>query len=266
MNRIDTVFAKLKQEGKKAFIPFVTAGDPDLATTRRLVLEMEKNGADLIELGVPFTDPMAEGPVIQDANQRALKNDVSLETLFAFVERLRLETQVPLVFLMYYNSLLHFGQDAFFARCKEAGVDGVILPDLPFEESDEISEYTEKYGVYQISLVAPTSSERLQKITAQARGFLYCVSSLGVTGMRSEIHTDLATFFAQIDACCTIPTCIGFGISTPEQAAAVKQYCDGVIIGSAIVNRIGTASSADEAVAEVGTFVRQVSEALTGPQ
>lgn len=262
MNRIDAMFTKLRKQGRKAFIPFVTAGDPDLATTRRLVLEMEKNGANLIELGVPFTDPMAEGPVIQAANLRALQNDVSLDRLFEFVVHLREETQIPLVFLMYYNSLLHYGQDAFFARCKEAGIDGVILPDLPFEESDEISEYTERYGVYQISLVAPTSYERLQQITAKAKGFLYCVSSLGVTGMRSEIRTDLAQFFAEIDRCCAIPTCIGFGISTPEQAAAVKQYCDGVIIGSAIVNRIGTAQTPDRAVASVAEFVRQVSEAI----
>ena len=262
MNRIDAMFEKLREQGRKAFIPFVTAGDPDLATTRRLVLEMEKNGANLIELGVPFTDPMAEGPVIQAANLRALQNDVSLDRLFEFVTQLREETQIPLVFLMYYNSLLHYGQDAFFARCKEAGIDGVILPDLPFEESDEISEYTERYGVYQISLVAPTSSERLQQITAKAKGFLYCVSSLGVTGMRSEIRTDLAQFFAQIARCCTIPTCIGFGISTTEQAAAVKQYCDGVIIGSAIVNRIGTAQTPDRAVESVSEFVRQVSAAI----
>ena len=261
-NRIDLKFEQLKQEGKKAFIPFITAGDPDLDTTIELVLEMEKQGADLVELGVSFTDPMAEGPVIQAANLRALQHDVCIDCLFEMVQKLRQSSQIPIVFLMYYNSLLHYGAEPFFAGCAKVGVDGIIVPDLPYEESDEIEEYTNKYNVYQISLVAPTSLERMKGIIAKSKGFLYCVSSLGVTGMRDHINTDLNEFFHNIQTYSTIPNCIGFGISTPELAAEVKQYCDGVIVGSAIVNRIANGKTKEEKITSVGEFVGNMCKAV----
>lgn len=261
-NRIDTMFANNRRDQRKAFIPFLTAGDPDLATTKKIVLDMAASGADLIELGIPFSDPMAEGPVIQAANVRALKGDVSIDAIMDMVSELREEIDTPLVYLLYYNSMLTYGLDAFFVRCKEVGIDGLIIPDLPFEESDEIDEYVQKYQVYQIMMVAPTSSARLKEICAKAKGFLYCVSSLGVTGMRSSFSTDFKGFFDQVNEVCDVPTCIGFGVSTPEQAADLKQYCDGVIVGSAIVKRIGDAETMQARVGSVHELVMRMRQAL----
>ncbi len=263
MNRVDKKFAELKSAGKKALITFVTAGDPSLDVTERLVLEMEKNGADIVELGVPFSDPIAEGPVIQRANIRALTGGVNLEKIFGLVEKLRLETQIPLVLLMYFNSILSYGADAFFAKCAEVGIDGVIIPDLPFEESGEIAEYTEKYGVYQISMIAPTSTEeRISKICESARGFLYCVSSLGVTGTRQEFKTDFGSLFGSINKYAKIPRCIGFGISSPEQVRELRGYCDGLIVGSAVIKQIGSAPDDDGKVAAVGRFTKSLAAEL----
>lgn len=262
-NRIDKKFAELKTAGKKALITFITSGDPDLEMTEKLVLEMERNGADLIELGIPFSDPIAEGPVIQRANIRALANGVNLDKIFQAVEELRSQTQIPIVFLMYFNSILSYGLDKFFSRCKSAGTDGVIIPDLPYEESDEIAEYTEKYGVYQISMVAPTSTEeRIKKICERARGFLYCVSSLGVTGTRQEFKTDFGRLFETVDKYAKIPKCLGFGISSPEQVKELKDYCDGVIIGSAVIKQIENAETGNEKISAVGSFTKSLSSAL----
>lgn len=263
MNRVDKKFEELKKSGKKALITFISSGDPSLEMTKRLVLEMEKNGADLVELGVPFSDPIAEGPVIQRANIRALGGGVNLEKIFNTVEELRHDTQIPLVFLMYFNSILSYGTEKFFARCKSAGVDGVIIPDLPLEESGEISEYTEKYGVYQISMVAPTSGEdRIKKICARAKGFLYCVSSLGVTGTRQEFKTDFGSFFDVIDKYAVIPKCIGFGISSPEHISKLKDYCDGLIVGSAVVKQIESADTDEERLRAVGAFTKSLADAF----
>lgn len=262
MNRIDAMFSRKREEGKKALITFVTAGDPDVGTTRRIVLALEAAGADLVELGVPYSDPVAEGPVIQAANVRALKNDVRLDTLFGLVEGLRAETQMPIVFLMYVNCILQYGKDAFFSRCVSAGVDGVILPDLPLEESDEIHDVSARYGVYLIRLVAPTSDGRIEAIAKRAEGFLYCVSSLGVTGMRSSFSTDFRDFFERIDRARTAPSAIGFGVSTPEQARELSGFCDGVIVGSALVRRIGDAKDPEEAVREAAAFTRLLRQAL----
>lgn len=262
MNRIDNTFQKLKEQNKKAFITFVAAGDPDLDTTKRLILEMGRNGVDMVELGVPFTDPMAEGIVIQKANLRALEHGVCLEDIMDMVKELRKETQIPLIYLMYYNSILSFGVEKFFDQCKEVGIDAVIIPDLPIEESDEIAPYAEKTGVYHISMVAPTSEERLQMVTENAKGFVYCVSSMGVTGMREQITTNLKRYFEPINRICHLPKCLGFGISTPEQASLVKQYCDGLIVGSAIVNQIGLHDTPDEKVKAVGDLVRSLREAI----
>ncbi|MDP4152191.1 MAG: tryptophan synthase subunit alpha [Bacillota bacterium] len=262
MNRIDKKFKALKASGKKALITFVTAGDPDIKTTERLVLEMEKNGADIIELGVPFSDPMAEGPVIQAANLRALKHTINLDIIMETVSSLRKVTQVPILYLLYYNSILVYGSEKFFSKCAEVGIDAVIVPDIPFEEKDEIEDYAKRYNVHRISLVAPTSHDRLKMICESSTGFLYCVSSLGVTGMRSRFDTDLEGFFADIKSVCPIPYCIGFGISSPQQASDVKHLCDGVIVGSAVVNKVATAKTPDEAVTSVGEFTKALRDSI----
>lgn len=263
MNRIDDTFARLRNAGRKALVTFITAGCPSLAATQSLVLEMERRGADLIELGIPFSDPIAEGPVIQQANVRALAEGVTPGKIFDLVHCLRQKTQIPLVFLLYFNTILHYGLDRFFAECAAMGVDGVIIPDLPFEESGEIAEHTQKYGVYQISMVAPTSTpERMERICREAHGFLYCVSSLGVTGMRSTFHTDFQAMFDGLNGYTDIPKCIGFGISTPQQVSSLKDYCDGVIVGSAIVNRTLSAPNAEAAVQSVGEYTQSLRDAL----
>lgn len=263
-DRIGEMFAKQKQAGKKALITFVTAGDPDIATTEKLVLAMEQAGADLVELGVPFSDPVAEGPVIQAANIRALANGLKIDGVFNAVARLREKTQVPLVFLMYINSIFNYGKENFFKRCRETGVDGVIIPDLPYEEKDEVSAPAAQNGIKLISLVAPTSHERIQKIAEQAEGFLYCVSSLGVTGTRSSFHTDFELFFSLINRYTAAPTALGFGISSPEQARELRQYADGIIVGSAIVRLVGAAATPEDAVKSVADFTVSLRAGLDG--
>lgn len=261
-NRIDTMFQRKAGMNEKALITFVTAGDPDLQTTRRLILAMERAGADLIELGVPYSDPIAEGPVIQAANVRALKNDVRMDTLFGMTSELRSVTQIPLVFLIYLNCVLQYGKDAFFQKCREAGVDGVIVPDLPLEESAEISSEARAHEVRLIRLVAPTSEQRIASIAAEAEGFLYCVSSLGVTGMRAAFSTDFDRYFSIINRVKKTPTALGFGISTPEQVRALRGYADAVIVASAIVRRMTEAGSPDEMERVVGEFVGELKRAL----
>jgi len=260
-NRIDEMFAKRLASGEKALITFVTAGDPDLETTRQL-LKMEESGADLVELGVPYSDPIAEGPVIQEANIRALKNDVRLDKLFKLVSDLRKDTHIPLVFLLYVNCILQYGKAEFFDSCLQHGLDGVIVPDLPFEESDEIYEEAHRKGIKLIRLVAPSSAARIEMIAAQAEGFLYCVSSLGVTGMRSNFNTNFSDFFGQINKVKRAPCALGFGISTPEQVKELKKYCDGIIVGSAIVKKIATAPTNREAIASVSEFICDLRTAL----
>ena len=234
-NRIDEKFAELKEQNKKALITFVTAGDPDIKTTEELVMEMIGEGADIIELGVPFSDPVAEGPVIQAASERALKNGVSLDDIFMLVKRLRVKTNVPILLMMYLNCIYKFGKERFFSLCAECGVDGMIVPDMPFEERDEIRAEANKYNVYSISLVAPTSDERIKKIAEESQGFLYCVSSLGVTGQRSDFTTDFKAFFSLINKYSKVPSALGFGISTPQQVTELKDFSQGIIVGSAIV-------------------------------
>ena len=247
-------------ENGKAFIAFITCGDPDLETTKKVVLEACKNGADLIELGIPFSDPTAEGPVIQGANIRALAGGVTTDKVFDLVSELRKETDTPFVFMTYANVVFSYGSEKFISLCKETGVDGIILPDLPFEEKEEFSPVCDKYGVDLISLIAPTSENRISMIAKEAQGFIYIVSSLGVTGTRSEIKTDLASIVKVIRENTDVPCAIGFGISTPEQAAKMAAVSDGAIVGSAIIKILEKYGK--EAPKYVGEYVKSMKEAL----
>ena len=247
-------------ENGKAFIAFITCGDPDLETTKKVVLEACKNGADLIELGIPFSDPTAEGPVIQGANIRALAGGVTTDKVFDLVRELRKETDTPFVFMTYANVVFSYGSEKFISLCKETGVDGIILPDLPFEEKEEFSPVCDKYGVDLISLIAPTSENRISMIAKEAQGFIYIVSSLGVTGTRSEIKTDLDSIVKVIRENTDVPCAIGFGISTPEQAAKMAAVSDGASVGSAIIKILE--KSGKEAPKYVGEYVKSMKEAL----
>ncbi len=262
MNRIEEKFKELKSKNKKALITFITAGDPELCTTAELVEEMERRGADIVELGVPYSDPIAEGPVIQKANCRALKNNIRIKDIMDTARKIRERVSVPLVYLLYFNCILQYGPEKFFSDCRESGVDGVIIPDLPYEEQGEIDAIAESFDISIITLVAPTSKERVDKIARKAKGFLYCVSSLGVTGVRSEFKTDFEEFFEYINKASEIPKAIGFGISTHEQVRALKGYCDGLIVGSAIVKKIEDSVSPREAVRNVGNFVEALRSAI----
>lgn len=247
-------------ENGKAFIAFVTCGDPDLSTTAACVRAAVENGADLIELGIPFSDPTAEGPVIQGANLRALTGGVTTDKIFDMVRELRKDVGVPMVFMTYANVVFSYGAERFFGACKEIGMDGVILPDLPYEEKEEFLPAAHKYGIDLLSLVAPTSENRIAMIAKEAEGFLYIVSSLGVTGTRSEIKTDLKSIVEVVRRNTDIPCAIGFGISTPEQAKKMAEISDGAIVGSAIVKLIGQYGK--EAPAYVGAYVREMVEAV----
>nr|WP_315023321.1 tryptophan synthase subunit alpha [uncultured Aminipila sp.] len=225
-------------EKQKTFIGFITAGDPTIEKTKEFIFEMIKGGADLVEIGIPFSDPIAEGTVIQAANIRALSKGIDTDKVFQLVCEVRKESGIPLVFMTYLNLVFSYGYDKFFKRCQETGADGIILPDLPFEEKKEVTEVAHKYGVEVISLIAPTSENRIKMIAQEATGFVYLVSSMGVTGMRNEIKTDLESIIKVIRENTEIPCFVGFGINTPEQAAEISPKCDGVIVGSAIVNII----------------------------
>ena len=257
MSNIRTAF----QNGK-AFIPFITCGDPDLETTGKIVRAAAENGADLIELGIPFSDPTAEGPVIQGANIRALAGGVTTDKIFAFVKELRQDVMVPMVFMTYANVVFSYGAERFISTCREIGIDGIILPDLPFEEKDEFQPICQKYGVDLISLIAPTSQQRIAMIAKEAEGFLYIVSSLGVTGVRSEITTDLSAIVSVVRENTDIPCAIGFGISTPEQAKKMAAVSDGIIVGSAIIRLIEQYGR--DAAEPVGAYVKQMKEAIAG--
>lgn len=222
----------------KAFIPFVTCGDPDLETTGKIVSAMAQNGADIIELGIPFSDPTAEGPVIQEANIRALSGKVTTDKIFNFVQEIRRKIHIPLVFLTYANVVFSYGSERFIKTCSQIGMDGLILPDLPYEEKDEFDPLCKKYGIDLISLIAPTSKNRIAMIAQEATGFVYIVSSLGVTGTRNEITTDIGAMVKLVKENTDIPCAVGFGISTPEQAKKMAGLADGVIVGSAIVKLI----------------------------
>ena len=244
----------------KAFIGFITCGDPDLDTTGAAVRAAVENGVDLIELGIPFSDPTAEGPVIQGANLRALQGGVTTDKIFAFVRELRRDVSVPMVFMTYANVIFSYGAERFISRCADVGIDGLILPDLPFEEKEEFLPVCLQYGVDLISLIAPTSKNRIAMIARQAQGFIYLVSSLGVTGTRSEITTDLASIVSVVRENTDVPCAIGFGISTPEQAKKMAALSDGAIVGSAIIKLLEKYGK--DAPPHIGAYVKAMKEAI----
>ena len=247
-------------DGKKAFIPFITCGDPDLETTGKVVRAAVEAGADLIELGIPFSDPTAEGPVIQGANLRALSGGVTTDKVFDLVRDLRKDVTIPMVFMTYANVVFSYDAEKFISTCSEIGIDGLILPDLPFEEKEEFLPLCQKYDVDLISLIAPTSENRIAMIAKEADGFIYVVSSLGVTGTRTEIKTDLASIVQVIRENTDVPCAIGFGISTPEQAAKMAGISDGAIVGSAIIKLL--AQYGKDAAPYVGEYVKSMKDAI----
>lgn len=255
MSKIKNAF-----ENKKAFIAFITAGDPSLEKTEEFVLTAEKAGADLVEIGIPFSDPIADGPVIQEANVRALKNHVTTDDIFNLVASIRKKTDIPLVFLTYLNPVFKYGYEKFLKRCQELGLDGLIIPDLPFEEKGEIAPLAKQYGVDIISLIAPTSEQRIKMIAEDSSGFLYVVASMGVTGVRTEIKTDLPSILKAVKAASDTPAAVGFGINTPEQARTISQYADGVIVGSAIVKII--AEHGENAAPYVYEYIASMKNAM----
>jgi tryptophan synthase alpha chain len=255
MNRLQQVFCS-----GKAFIPFITAGDPSLEITEQLVLEMAGAGADLIELGIPFSDPIAEGPVIQAADERALSGGVTTDKIFEMMRRIREKCDVPIAFMTYINPIFTYGTERFLKNCQETGVDALIVPDVPFEEREELQPFCEKFGVTFISMIAPTSKHRIRMIAEEAEGFIYCVSSMGVTGVRTEIGGNVAEMIKTVKEVRNIPCAIGFGISTPEQAAKMAVISDGVIVGSAIVRIVAQYGS--ECVPHVVDYVRRMKNAI----
>lgn len=245
----------------KAFIPFITCGDPNLETTEQLVYAMAEAGADLIELGIPFSDPMAEGPVIQAANLRALTGGVTTDKIFAMVERIRKQCDIPMVFMTYANVVYSYGTERFVKKAAQFGMCGLILPDVPYEEKEEFDSVCSQYGLDLVSLIAPTSNERIARIAKDAIGFVYCVSSMGVTGMRSEITTDIGAMVKLVKAVKDIPCAVGFGISSPQQAKKMAAQADGVIVGSAIVKICG--EYGENCVPYVKAYVKEMKEAIS---
>lgn len=248
-------------ENGKAFIPFVTAGDPDLETTEKLLIEMSKNGADIIEIGIPFSDPIAEGVVIQEADLRALASGTTTDKIFEMVKRVRSEIKCALAVMTYMNPIFVYGTDKFMQRCSECGISAVIVPDTPFEEKQELAPYCDKYGVELVSLIAPTSHDRIKTIAKEAQGFVYCVSSMGVTGVRSEITTDIGEMVRLVKSVSDTPCAVGFGISTPEQARKMSESADGVIVGSAIVKIV--AKYGKDCIKPVCDYVKSMKEAIS---
>lgn len=263
-NAIAAAFARQRQRGGKALITYIAAGDPDLGTTRELVLAMAASGADLIELGIPYSDPVADGPVIQQASLRALQGGITIQAILDLAASLRRETEIPLILMAYYNSLLQYGIERFAGAAAAAGIDGLIVPDLPLEESDELREQADQNGVDLIMLVAPTTPpQRIARIGAASRGFLYCVSVTGVTGTRPTAG-ELQPFLAAVRRRTSLPIAVGFGIATPSQAAAAAAAADGVIVGSAVIGVIERCLGTNQLVDKVAAFTASLKEALRG--
>ncbi len=245
----------------KAFIPFITCGDPSLDITEKLVYAMEEAGADLIELGIPFSDPTAEGETIQKANERALLREVTTDKIFGMVATIRLTSDIPLAFMTYANVVFSYGTEKFLLKCQQLGIGGLILPDIPFEEKDEFEDLCEKYQVDLVSLIAPTSKQRIEMIASAAHGFLYCVSSLGVTGTRTSINANVEEMVQLAKSASDIPCAVGFGISNTEQAKAMAKFADGVIVGSAIVKMCEAYK--EDCVEPIAQFVREMKAAIS---
>jgi len=244
----------------KAFIAFVTCGDPDLETTKSVIRSMAANGADLIELGIPFSDPTAEGPVIQAANERALSNGVTTDMIFDMVQEIRGDVTIPMVFMTYANVVFSYGTERFVKRCSEIGIQGIILPDVPYEEREDFAPACEEAGLSLISMIAPTSADRISMIAKDAKGFIYVVSSLGVTGTRSEITTDVGELTSMVRKNSDVPAAIGFGISNPDQARKMAAHADGVIVGSAIIKLL--AKHGKDAAGPIGEFTKSMKDAI----
>jgi tryptophan synthase alpha chain len=255
MNKIAGIF-----KNKKCLITYLTAGDPDIEKTAQYIIAMSKSGADLIEIGIPFSDPTAEGEVIQNAMARALKNGISIDDIFKAVVKVKKEIDTPLVFMTYINPVFNYGYDKFFKKCKETGISGIIVPDMPYEERGEIKDFAGANEIAVVTLIAPTSNERIKKLASQAQGFIYLVSSLGVTGVRSEITTDIGSIINEIKKVSTIPVAVGFGISTPRQAKEMAKYADGVIVGSAAVKII--AECGKNASQKLSEYVSELKNAI----
>ena len=263
MNRIDETFKMLLKKGSKALITYITAGDPDIETTVKLVPVLEENGADIVELGVPFSDPLADGTTIQRASQRALQGGINLETILQAVEEIRTTCSLPLVLMSYYNPILHYGMKDFVHRAVDAGVDGIIIPDLPTDEATEFRQISEARDFSLIFLVAPTSNiERIRLVGEFSSGFVYCVSVTGVTGVRGEMYEGLNDFIQRVRGCTKKPLAVGFGISTPEQAGRIAQVADGVIIGSALVNIIEKTKDFEKMTKEIGSFMKEMKRGI----
>lgn len=265
-NRIERTLQQLRQQGRKALIPFLVAGDPDLAATKELALTMLREGADLLELGVPFSDPSAEGPVIMEADSHALANGVRLQDVFELTSQIRLESEAPILFLLYYNTIYRFGLETFFKRCKETGVDGVIVPDLPYEEQEDARIYADRYDIVMTMLISPLSGDRLPALVSDARGFLYCVAAMGVTGERTDFSTDLESYAAQLRQQTDLPLALGFGISSADQIRQIGRNWDAIIVGSAIVRRIAESAAQGQSIksicSRIATFVAELRTAL----
>lgn len=261
-SRITKKFIELREKNEKTLITYITSGDPDLDTTYNLVLQMERAGTDIIELGIPYSDPLADGPVIQRASERALKSGTNIDSVFQLVKKIRDKTEIPLVFLVYFNAVYRYGMERFLENCREYGVDGLIIPDLPMEERKEINELMKDYPVDLIPLVAPTSEDRIKEIVSEGDGFVYCISSKGVTGTRSEFQVDLAEFMNKINKYTTLPLAIGFGISDEKTVRDLKGICDGVIVGSAIIKKIEEGIKDGNIEDKVFEFVSNLHKAL----
>lgn len=261
MNKIDNKFKELKKKHKKALIPFITVGDPDINTTEKIVINMVKHGSDIIELGIPYSDPLADGPIIQKSSQRSLKNGIKVKDIMKISLKIRKKVQVPLIYLVYYNSVFVYGVENFIIDSHKAGIDGIIIPDLPIEERTDIINIANKYDMYLIPLVAPTSNERIKNIVKGGGGFVYCVSKNGVTGIGGKM-IDMDSYISTINKYTNLPKAVGFGISGPEMANKLKQYYDGVIIGSAIINVISKSKDNCEAIENTGKFIDDIRKAL----
>ena len=260
MNRIDAKFLELKKQRKSAFIAYLTAGYPTIAATEELVLALGKNGVDMFELGIPFSDPLADGPIIQEASTYALRHNVALENIFSLAGRLRAKTDAPLLLMGYYNPILRFGEEKFARRCRQSGVDGIIVADLPIEEAAVLKKNLTKNKIHLIHFVAPTTDHRrVAAIARSAQGFIYYVSLTGVTGARAQLPSDIAAHVRQLKKITKVPVCVGFGVSKRSQRRALSKVGDGVIVGSAIIKKMREHCGTKDMCARVVSFVRTLS-------